>query len=44
MDSSDLLHAIYGGSNIYSYKAGPEFLLLANPDPENVQITTHLIY
>ena len=44
MNSSDLLYAIYGGSNQYSYKAGPEFLLLANPDKDSVQITTHLIY
>ena len=44
MNSSDLLYAIYAGSNQYSYKAGPEFLLLANPDKDSVQITTHLIY
>lgn len=43
-NNNDILHAIYGGSNKYSYKAGPEFLLLANPDEKDVQITTHLVY
>lgn len=38
------LYGIYGGSNQYGDKCGPEFLLLAYLDSEQIESTTHLIY
>ena len=39
------LYGIYGGDSSYgSNKVGPEFLLLADPDPASCRVTTHIIY
>lgn len=44
LDFENILYGIYGGSNKYNDKAGPEFLLLAHINPEENEVTSHLIY
>lgn len=41
---TEKLYGIYGGSNKYGDKAGPEFLLLGYINPEENEVTSHLIY
>lgn len=43
-NADHILYALYGGNNTYGDKAGAEFLLLAYPDKDTVQITTHIVY
>ena len=40
----DKLYGIYGGNNEYGDRVGSEFLLLANLDPDIIEVTTHIIY
>lgn len=40
----NILYGIYGGNTDYEDKIGSEFLLLANLDNQNIEVTTHLIY
>lgn len=44
LNTNDKLHGIYGGSNQYGDKVGPEFLLLGNINFNEIEVTTHLIY
>lgn len=43
-DATEKLYGVYGGSNKYGDKVGPEFLLLAYLNPEEIEATTHLVY
>ena len=38
------LYPLYGGSNTYGSRVGPEFLLLANLKENTSEVTTHIIY